>query len=149
MIIFARIIAALEEAEKAKGTIFDDFVDTHSGIEHIAGATKGGTFFLVGGLSEDDVIDDSPWSIRHSDKSTGHVDEDDGDGTFKFADGDGHDMIADFDADMRTDEAFELSGHSGANDFGDIVATQVGLGADSITLLGVNPSDLNADDFIL
>ena len=145
MTIFARIIAALEEAEKAKGTIFDDFVDTHSGIEHIAGATKGGTFFLVGGLSEDDVIDDSPWSIRHSDKSTGHVDEDDGDATLKFAD---------FDAGVQTDDAIDFSGHSGANDIGDIVATQVGLettiglGADSITLLGVSTGDLHTDDFI-
>ena len=108
MIIFAKIIAALEEAEKAEGTIFDDFVDAHSGLEHVAGASKGGTFFLVGGSFKDDASDDSPWSILHGDESTGHVDEDDG----------GDDVLYD------------------------------GLGADSITLLGVNASDLNADDFI-
>jgi hypothetical protein len=48
----------------------------------------------------------------------------------------------------------DLFKHSGANDFGDIVATQVGddtlidLGADSITLLDVSAGDLHADDFI-
>ena len=146
MSIFARIIAALEKAEKAKESIFDDFVDAHPGVEHIDSASKGGTFFLVGGLLKGDVSDDSPWSIRHGDTSTGPVDVDDGDDTFEFGD---------FDAGTRTDEAFDVSGDSGASDFGEIVVTRAGLdttigpGADSIALLGVDPSDLNANDFIL
>jgi Ca2+-binding RTX toxin-like protein len=78
----------------------------------------------------------------------------DGDDTFVFADGDGDDTIYDFVAGAYSDDVINLANHSGANDFGDIVTTQVGsdtlidLGADSITLLGVNASDLHADDFI-
>ena len=85
-----------------------------------------------------------------------------GDETFMFADGAGYDTIYDFVTGAHNltywwnddDDVIDLSDHSGANDFGYIVATQVGsdtlidLGADSITLLGVSASDLHADDFI-
>ena len=66
----------------------------------------------------------------------------------------GHDAIRDFVAGAQSEDVIDLTDHSGANDFGDIVATQVGsdtlidLGADSITLLGVSASDLHTDDFI-
>jgi Ca2+-binding RTX toxin-like protein len=77
-----------------------------------------------------------------------------GDDTFGFYGGDGHDRIYDFAAGAQSEDVMDLSGHSEANGFGDIVATQVGddtlidLGADSITLLGVSASDLHAEDFI-
>jgi hypothetical protein len=54
----------------------------------------------------------------------------------------------------QSDDAIDLSNHSEENGFGDIAATQVGsdtlidLGDDSITLLGVNASDVRSDDFI-
>ncbi len=69
-------------------------------------------------------------------------------------DSDDYDRIYVFVAGAQTDDAIDLSNHSEANGFNDIVATQIGdvtlidLGADSITLLGVNAGDLHADDFI-
>jgi Ca2+-binding RTX toxin-like protein len=77
-----------------------------------------------------------------------------GNDSFIFYDGAGHDTIYDFVAGASSDDLIDLTDHSGANDFGGIVATQVGsdtlidLGADSITLLGVSTGDLHADDFI-
>jgi Ca2+-binding RTX toxin-like protein len=76
-----------------------------------------------------------------------------GDDTFAFADGDGNETITDFQAGAATDDRIYLSGHSAANGFGGIVAIQVGddtvidLGADSITLLGVDANGLRQDDF--
>ena len=77
-----------------------------------------------------------------------------GDDKFVFAGGGGQDTIYDFVAGAQSDDVIDLSNHSAANDFGDVVATQVGvdtlidLGADSITLVGVSASDLHADDFV-
>jgi Ca2+-binding RTX toxin-like protein len=76
-----------------------------------------------------------------------------GNDLFVFADGDGQDTIYGFVTGAQSDDVIDLSSHSGANDFGDIVATQVGsdtlinLGADSITLIGVSADDLHASDF--
>ncbi len=77
-----------------------------------------------------------------------------GDDTFVFTDGDDQDTIYDFVAGASSEDVIDLSNHSGANDFGDIVMTQVGsdtlidLGADSITLVGVSADNLHADDFV-
>ena len=77
-----------------------------------------------------------------------------GNDLFVFADGGGDDTIRDFVAGAQSDDVIDLTDHSGANNFGDIDATQVGpdtlihLNGDSITLLGVSASDLHADDFI-
>jgi len=80
-----------------------------------------------------------------------------GDDLFVFRNGDGADTINDFQAGATTDDAIDLSGHSGANSFTEVqtAATQVGadtvidLGAgDSVTLIGINVNDLDQDDFL-
>jgi Ca2+-binding RTX toxin-like protein len=69
--------------------------------------------------------------------------------TFIFADGDGIDVIRDFE----TGEAIDLSATS-ATSFGDLVLTDVASGAlidygtGKIVLSGMAISDVGADDFI-
>lgn len=82
--------------------------------------------------------------------------------TFVFEDGHGSDVVGDFDA-MNDFEKIDLSGLSTINSLADLnlmsstsgAATQVGAdveidtgGGNSITLVGVNLDDLDANDFI-
>ena len=80
-----------------------------------------------------------------------------GDDLFVFTDGGGGDTVTDFVAGAGTDDVLDVTDFGFAN-FAAIIAaaSQVGGntliqldGADSVTLLGVNLGDLNADDFLL
>jgi len=103
------------------------------------------------GQGENDVLDGGAGDDHLYGDDDGNWVTDD---TLVFAGGSGQDKIYNFVAGGQTEDVMDLSNHSSANGFGDIVATQVGsdtlfdLGVDSITLLGVSAGDLHADDFI-
>ena len=79
--------------------------------------------------------------------------------------GDGDDLflgaddftIVDFHAGAGSNDRIDLRAVAGLDDFGDVLATARGVfggvvldfGADEITLLGVNASQLQADDFLI
>ena len=78
----------------------------------------------------------------------------DGDDTFL---GDDDFTIVDFHAGAGSNDRIDLRAVAGLDDFGDVLATARGVfggvildfGADEITLLGVNASQLQADDFLI
>ena len=132
--------------DKLNGGDGDDYLWGHSGDDFLGGGA--GDDWLYGTIGND-----------HLEGGDGddHLHGGGGDDKFVFADGDGQDTIYGFVTGAQSEDVIDLSNHSGANDFGDIVTTQVGyhnshtlidLGADSITLGGVNASDLHTDDFI-
>ncbi len=65
--------------------------------------------------------------------------------------------VIDFRAGAGTDDRIDLRNVAGIDDFGDVLATARGVfggvvldfGDDEITLLGVNASQLHADDFLI
>jgi Ca2+-binding RTX toxin-like protein len=65
--------------------------------------------------------------------------------------------ILDFRAGAGSDDRIDLRNVSGIDDFGDVLASAHGVfggtvldfGDDEITLLGVNASQLHADDFLI
>jgi Ca2+-binding RTX toxin-like protein len=79
-----------------------------------------------------------------------------GSDTFVFRDGDGHDVIADFQAGAGPVNVLDLSGVSNVSSFADIEALAVqnsdhllldfGNG-DAVELAGVTLSEIHADDF--
>jgi len=79
-----------------------------------------------------------------------------GDGDDLFA-GDDDFTIVDFHAGAGSNDRIDLRAIAGLDDFGDVLATARGgfggvvldFGADEITLLGVNASQLQADDFLI
>ncbi len=163
------------------GDADNDYLNGGTGNDHLDGGA--GNDWLFGGTGDDTIVGDdgndllsggagNDWLIGDAgdDMLAGGT----GDDTFVFNDAvyvwqdpstgewltntnnAGHDTIYDFVAGEQSEDVIHLAGHSGANDFDDIVATatQVGsdtlidLGADSITLLGVSTGDLHTDDFI-
>ncbi|MBI4183235.1 MAG: right-handed parallel beta-helix repeat-containing protein [Proteobacteria bacterium] len=120
------------------GSPFGDAIDAKGGDDFVIGG--GGDDVLSGGAGDD------------------YLEGGDGDDLFVFADGDGADTIADFTPGAGTDDAIDLTGVSAVASFADVQARAVQLGGDtfidldggdSITLLGVNLGDLDADDFVL
>ncbi len=106
----------------------NDTIDGAAGNDRLAGATG------------DDVL-------------TGGADDD----LFVFGDGGGGDTVTDFVAGAGTDDVIDVSGVGGIGDFADVqaAASLVGAdtvidfgGGDTITILGVDPGDLHADDFL-
>ncbi len=80
-----------------------------------------------------------------------------GDDTFVFGTGRGADVITDFTAGAATEDVIALSLGASFDTFAEIAAAAVQVGADtvidfgggdSLTLIGVTPSALHADDFL-
>ena len=97
-------------------------------------------------------------AAKHDDRLTGGAHND----IFVFADGDGNDTIADFEA-TNGQEKIDLSAVSAISGLGALnlanpnagAATQVGVdvvidtgGGNSVTLLNVNIGDLDGSDFV-
>jgi Ca2+-binding RTX toxin-like protein len=133
----------------------NDVLDGGKGSDKLYGGTGDDTFVFFDGLTAWKAALDDFGSEK---KSGTIVPTPFDDGYLPDVDfaqwGSGDDTIYDFVAGAQSDDVIDLSNHSAANDFGDVVATQVGvdtlidLGADSITLVGVSASDLHADDFV-
>ena len=78
-----------------------------------------------------------------------------GDDLFVFSDGHGADTVTDFQAGAGTDDALDLSGVAAITDLLANHATDVGANMEidtgnenSVTLIGVNATDLHQDEFL-
>jgi VCBS repeat-containing protein len=113
----------------------------------IVNAQEGTT--VTGAVTDDILISDTT-----DDLLTGAG----GDDLFVFSDGHGADTVTDFQAGAGTDDALDLSGVSEITDLADLLAnhaTDVGANMEidtgngnSVTLIGVNATDLHQDDFL-
>jgi Ca2+-binding RTX toxin-like protein len=133
----------------------NDVLDGGKGSDKLYGGTGDDTFVFFDGLTAWKAALDDFGSEKKSGTIVPNPHDDGYLPDVDFAQwGSGDDTIYDFVAGAQSDDVIDLSNHSAANDFGDVVATQVGvdtlidLGADSITLVGVSASDLHADDFV-
>jgi len=123
--------------DKLKGGNGNDYLEGNKGKDRLVGGKSDDS--LNGGIGKDKLIGGS------------------GDDLFIFAEGDGDDSIIDFIAGANSNDIIQLLSINGFNDFSDIqkAASQVNNntiidmnGDDQITLIGINPGDLHADDFL-
>ena len=132
----------------AGGTGGDAQGDSYFGIERVYGSAFADSF-VGGSLSEffyGNAGNDTFRGGAGNDTLVGGSGAD----VYVFQDGDGADRIFTWEDGV---DIIDLSGHGAANSFGDLTITQVGanteilVGADIITLMGVSAGTLDASDF--
>lgn len=141
-------------ADKIKGGNSDDVLSGQSGHDLVVG--NGGNDLISGGSGNDKLRggygDDTLNGGTGNDKLFGRQDDD----VFEFADGHGHDVIADFDT-ISVGEKIDLTGVSTLNDFNDVLDASskfrkhliIETGDDSsIKLIRTDIGDLDASDFL-
>ena len=121
-----------------------------SGDEFFGHSTSiDGAHFIVGAFLDD--------TANGTNTGSAYIYEHDGDDLFVFANGDGNDTINDFKAGAGTNDVMDVTDF-GFADAAAVIgnASQVGADTviqldadDSVTLLGVNVSDLHEDDFLI
>ncbi len=138
----------LLEIESLAGSAFNDTLTGDVGANRIDGNL--GADFIQGLDGDDQLIGD-----RGDDTLTGGA----GNDTFLYVNGDGADVIADFQPGAGSDDAIRLLNLGAAFDtFAELLAATSGDGAgnavidfgggDTITLTGVSIAQLHEDDFI-
>jgi Ca2+-binding RTX toxin-like protein len=114
----------------------DDILDGGSGVDTLAGGAGSDT--ILGGAGDDVLAGNAAADI------------------FIFAEGQGRDTVTDFDA-LNANEKLDFSAHAAFTSYAALMNAAVQDGADtvidlganaSVTLLGVNRSDLGPEDFL-
>ena len=142
---------------QANGGDGDDLFTFLNGANGVDANGEAGDDTMIGNSGSDDLDGGAGEDVLNggggNDILTGGADDD----LFVYADGGGGDTVTDFVAGAGTDDVIDVSGVGGIGDFADVqaAASLVGAdtvidfgGGDTITLLGVDPGDLHADDFL-
>jgi Ca2+-binding RTX toxin-like protein len=127
-------------------------LDGGTGNDILLGAASGGT--LLGGAGNDLLVGGAGADVLNGGAGNDTLFGGAGDDLFS---GDDDLTILDFRAGAGTDDRVDLRNVAGIDDFGDVLATArsvfggtvLDFGDDEITLLGVNASQLHADDFLI
>jgi Ca2+-binding RTX toxin-like protein len=127
-------------------------LDGGAGNDILVAAANGGE--LLGGAGNDLLVGGAGADVLNG--GAGHDTLFGGAGDDLFS-GDDDLTILDFRAGAGSDDRIDLRNVSGIDDFGDVLASAHGVfggtvldfGDDEITLLGVNASQLHADDFLI
>ena len=135
----------------------DDWLTGGDGDDFISSGRGSGQDRLFGGAGNDTLIGRAGTNTLDGGAGDDLLNGGRGDDLFVFSDGGGADRFSRFKAGAGTEDVIDLTGTSAVGDFADVQSLAIQAGnstvidfgnGDSITLTGVDTTELHQDDFI-